>query len=161
MAPEVARLDAESRIALAADEVGVRAFLATVGGELIRPDVNRQSIGQPEVDDGVRVLELHPASASAEAYWARLHWTRYPHEAASVTFLDGPRGATGVARAWPMIPGYRAPVDICMPFTAEGYVTHPEWRFGPHAWTTTGNPFLRVIQQIHDDLDHRYQGRAA
>ena len=78
-----------------------------------------------------------------------------------MTFLNGPRGTAGVAHAWPMIPGYRAPNDICMPFTAEGYVTHPEWRLGPHAWAATGNPFLRVVQQLQDDLDYRYQGRAA
>lgn len=158
-------LDAESRIALAADEAEVHAFLSTVGGQLIWPLGDAQSSSrpadQPDVDDGVRVLDLHPASAATETFWARLIWSRYPYDAASVTFLDGPRGVIGVARAWPRIPGYRAPGDICMPFTAEGYRVHPEWRTGPHAWITTGNPFLRVAQQIQDDLDTRYEGRAA
>lgn len=146
-------INLESRLALADDTPEVHEFLATVGGELVGGE-------DPEGDDGVRWVALHPRSALEETFVARLTWTAYPHAPASITFTDGIRGVTGVVAAWPQAPGYRPPNDICMPFTAEGFALHPEWRTGPTAWSTQGNPFLWTVTQIQDDLDHRYQGRA-
>jgi hypothetical protein len=163
----VPALDAESRLALAADEPEVLQFLGEVGGRLTcratagaSADDAADSAGG-RADDAVRVLELHPASAKSETYWVRLQWTRYPYDPPSLTFLDGADGVPGRVSAWPVIAGYRAPNDICMPFCAEGFVTHPEWRTGPHAWVADGNPYLRTVMQLQDDLDYRYQGRAA
>ena len=59
------------------------------------------------------------------------------------------------------VPGYRAPGDICQPFTAEGFALHPDWASGPEAWSAEGNPFLRVVAQLQNDLYFRCQGRAA
>lgn len=147
-------LDIESQLALGEDTPAVVAFLAEHGGTLHGPV-------DPDTDDGVRWVELSPRSAATERYVACILWVAYPHHPPSVFFVDGVGGPRGVPRAWPNIPGYRPPGDICMPFTSEGFNTHPEWRTGPTAWSSAGNPFLRVATQLQDDLDNRYQGRAA
>lgn len=151
-------LDLESRLALAEDAAAIEAFLAPVAGRL-----HQQSPGAAGVieDDGARWIELHPAADPEQTYVVRLIWQTYPHAAPSVTFVHQVGDCPGNMAAWPRIPGYRAPNDICMPFTAEGYALHVEWTTGPQAWDRTGNPFLRVVTQIQDDLDNRYQGRAA
>jgi|GraSoiStandDraft_11_1057310.scaffolds.fasta_scaffold366497_2 hypothetical protein len=143
-------LDLESRLALEDDEPTVVAFLADHGGRVF------VQVGEP----AERWLVLRPAREPGEEYAARLKWTRHPHEPPSVTFTAGVGGPVGVMSAWPQIPGYRAPNDICMPFTAEGYALHVDWKTGPDAWDPTGNTYLRVATQLQDDLDHRYQGRA-
>ena len=147
-------LDAESILGLADDTPAVQQFVAEHLGTFHGPL-------DPEDDDGVRWVQLSPRATPTDRYVARIAWAQYPHAAPSVMFVDGVRGALGVASAWPKIAGYRAPGDICMPFTAEGYNVHPEWRQGPTAWQTTGNPFLRVVVQLQDDLDNRYEGAAA
>lgn len=143
-------IDEESRLNLEADEAAVREFLAEFGGELLR-DTN---------DAGVYWLSLRP-NAHEEVYVARVAWTRYPQAAPSVKFADKINGSLSVTHAWPLISAYRAPsFDICKPFTAEGYALHAEWRTGPQAWPTAGNPFLWVASQLQDDMNHRYQGRS-
>ncbi|MDQ6613306.1 MAG: hypothetical protein M3083_00685 [Actinomycetota bacterium] len=143
-------LDLESRLALEQDEPAVVEFLAHHGGRVFL------QVGEP----AVRWLAIRPATDPAQVYVARLTWLRHPHDPPSVTFTTGVGGEAGAVSAWPIIPGYRAPGDICMPFTAEGFGLHPDWRAGPDAWEPTGNPYLRVATQLQDDLDHRYQGRA-
>lgn len=143
--------DAETLLNLEDDEAAVREFLAAHDGRLVRD----------EHDPSVYWVDLRPRSAPAERYYARLAWSSYTHQPPSVTFADAIGGAIGVTRAWPQIPGYRAPVDICKPFTAEGFAVHPEWRTGPSAWPTDGNPFLWVVETLQYDLDHGYTGRAA
>jgi hypothetical protein len=146
-------IDAESRLNLDDDRPAVEEFLAEFGGELVqRPD---------DMNTGVHWIKLHPRSAPQETYVARVAWTRYPDAAPSVKFADAVGGSLGVVKAWPNCNGYRpGNFDICKPFTAEGFAVHPEWRTGPQAWRTTGNPFLFVVAQLQDDLNHRYQGRA-
>lgn len=146
-------IDEESRLNLDDDRPAVEEFLAEFGEELVqRPE---------DVNIGVYWIKLHPRSAPQETYVARVAWTRYPDAAPSVKFADAVGGSLGVVKAWPNCNGYRpGNFDICKPFTAEGFALHPEWRTGPHAWRTTGNPFLFVVAQIQDDLNHRYQGRA-
>jgi hypothetical protein len=61
--------------------------------------------------------------------------------------------------AWPIVPGYRAPKDICKPFTAEGFLAHHEWRTDSNRWSTTGNPFLFVTHELQADLNYSYSGR--
>jgi len=62
----------------------------------------------------------------------------------------------------PLVPGYRASsFDICSPLSREGYELHPEWKEGPTAWPTEGNPFLWVAETLQFHLDNEYQGRAA
>jgi hypothetical protein len=143
-------LDVESRLALARDEPAVVEFLSELDAN-VQTDLD---------DDAVRWLTLHPRSSPSEIYIARIIWSVYPHREPSVLFTDSVRGALGVQSAWPNIAGYRAPNDICMPFTVEGFNTHNEWRSGPQAWSALGNPYLRAVVQLQDDFDHRYQGRA-
>jgi hypothetical protein len=144
--------DQETLLNLAADEVAVAAFLAGNGGHLT-PD---------PADAAVYWLRTRPASVPSEIYYVRVAWSAYPHEAPSVKFADSVGGSVAVTSAWPVIPGYRpASFDICKPFTAEGYALHAEWRTGPDAWPTTGNPFLWVIEILQYDLDNHYSGRSS
>ncbi len=144
-------LDVESRLALIEDEAAVLDFLALHGGMVVTDPG----------DEAIRWVTLHPRATPAETYFVRLRWMSYPHAAPSVLFTTAVGGQTGVTSAWPQIPGYRPPNDICMPFTAEGLALHSEWNTGPDAWTPALNPYLRVITQLQDDLDNRYAGRAA
>ena len=139
-------MDAESTLALAADEAAVHAFLADNEGTM-------------ETDASVAALywlTLRPQAVPAEKFFVRLAWTLYPHRPPSVSFADGIGGALGIMHAWPLIAGYRAPGDICKPFTAEGFSLHPEW-----TWPVSGNPFLWVVTVLQDDFDTKYSGRAA
>lgn len=142
--------DAETLINLAEHEAAVAEFLAWNDGRLVRD----------EGDTSIYWLDMRPQSAPGERYYPRLVWRVYPQAAPSVLFADGIGGQLGVLRVWPKITGYRAPNDICKPFTAEGYALHPDWATGPDAWPTDGNPFLWVVEILQYDLDHGYSGRA-
>jgi hypothetical protein len=139
-------MDTETALALADDEIAVNSFLAENGGAMAR---------DPAVP-GEYWLTLRPRPSPHEQFYVRVAWTVYPHRAPSVLFADCVGGALGIARAWPSISGYRAPKDICKPFTAEGFALHTEW-----VWPTSGNPFLWVVTVLQDDLDTKYVGRAA
>ena len=144
--------DQESLLNLAADEVAVAAFLVGNGGHLTRDGK----------DPAVYWLRMRPASTPSEIYYVRVAWPAYPHEAPSVKFACSIGGSLTVASAWPVIPGYRpASFDICKPMTAEGYALHAEWRTGPEAWPTAGNPFLWVAEMLQYDLDNHYGGRSS
>jgi hypothetical protein len=144
-------LDVESTMALAEDEPAVATFLEEHGGRVDHSDV--------AVEDGIRWVSLHPRAEPQECFVARLAWSIYPHRPPSIAFCDGVGGPTNVMGAWPRIPGYRAPNDICMPFTAEGFALHPDWANGPNGWRPSPNPYLRVVTQLQDDLDCRCTGR--
>jgi hypothetical protein len=143
-------IDLESRLNLEADREAVAALLAEHGGRLHQ---------DPE-DGACYWLELHPVSDPPEAFYVRVLWTRYPDDPPSVKFATAVGGSVDVTRAWPQIPGYRpGSFDICMPFTAEGFNVHPEWRETSEAWRTSGSPFLWVAQTLQRDLNQRYGGR--
>lgn len=143
-------LTLESQLNLQADAEPVAALLRTRGGRLHSdPD-----------DQGRFWLEMHPHRDPDETFVARVAWTAYPDEPPSVKFATEVGGRLDVITAWPVIPGYRPQsLDICMPFTAEGFVTHPEWRTSAEAWPSSGNPFLWVASTLQRDLDQRYSGR--
>jgi hypothetical protein len=144
--------DQETLLNLAADEMAAAAFLAGNGGHLTRDPA----------DAAVYWLRMRPAGVPSEIYYVWVAWSAYPHKAPSVKFADSVGGSVTVTSAWPVIPGYRpASFDICKPFTAEGYALHAEWRTGPDAWPTTGNPFLWVTEILQYDLDNHYSGRSA
>jgi len=144
--------DQESLLNLAADEVAVAAFLAGNGGHLTRDGK----------DAAVYWPRMRPVGAPLEIYYVRVAWSAYPHQAPSVKFADSIGGSLAVTSAWPVIPAYRpASFDICKPMTAEGYALHAEWRTGPDAWPTTGNPFLWVAEMLQYDLDNHYGGRSS
>ncbi len=145
-------LDAESRINLEMDEVAVRAFLTERGGRLDRDPT----------EAGTYWLTITPRSEQHERYVVRVAWTTYPHDPPSVRFATEAGGSLTTTSAWPTIPGYRpGSFDICKPFTAEGFNIHPEWRAGPEAWRTSGNPFVHVATTIQYDVDNNYTGRSA
>src|SRR5207237_1234795 len=104
---------------------------------------------------------IQPADRTRPPFTARLAWTVYPGRPPSLLFAAAVGGATGAAAGWPAAPGYRAPGDVCKPFTAEGQNLHPEWAAGPHAWRAVGNPFLHVVETVQDDIDRVAGGRAA
>ena len=138
-------MDVESRLALADHEPAVIAFL----------EENEGALDRDGAVDGQYWLTLRPKSTPQERFYVCLAWSVYPHRPASVRFADAVGGAFGVPHAWPSIPNYRVPNDICKAFTAEGYAAHPEWR-----WSTDGNPFLWTVTVLQDDLDTKYTGRA-
>jgi hypothetical protein len=144
-------VDLESRLRLEVDEVGVGRFLAERGGRLVRRD-----------DDpiGLYWAVFQPAQADVAPFTARILWSIYRDRPPSVLFADGVDGVTSAVSSWPAANGYRAPNDVCKPFTAEGQALHTEWTIGHHRWRAEGNPFLFVVETMQDDID-RVAGRRA
>lgn len=144
-------MDTESLLNLSSDESAVGVRLSESGGELSRES--------PQ--SGVYWLRMHPRHHSSEEYFVRIAWSRYPRSPPSVKFADKIGGNLNVTKAWPVIAGYRpGSFDICKPFTSEAFALHPEWQRGPEAWSSSGNPFLWVIENLQNDLDNNYVGRA-
>lgn len=141
-------VDTESSLNLKADFSAVAQFVTE----------NKGLISDNETS-GIYWLTLHPKDAPAESYIARVEWESYPHMPPSVSYVNEVGGSESTMSAWPTISGYRAPKDICKPFTAEGYKAHPEWVNGSEAWVTKGNPFLFVVNTLQADLDYSYTGR--
>jgi hypothetical protein len=141
-----------TQLNLEADEEAVVVALDDYDGTLFRDTATA----------GLYWLVLKRNAPPREMFCARIAWSGYPEAPPSVRFTDGIGGPWNVNRAWPNIPGYRiGSFDICQPFTEEGFALHPEWRTGPHAWRTTGNPFHYVVNRLQLDLNNRYQGRHA
>jgi len=141
---------ADTLLTLEADEEAVVLLLEEHDGQLRHEDET------PEV----YWLTMHPADQPEESFYVRVAWTAYPDQPPSVRFAECIGGHIHVNRAWPNIPGYRlGSFDICKPFTAEGYAAHPEWVNGPERWTSSGNPFLFVVETLQNDLDFAFQGR--
>jgi hypothetical protein len=145
-------LDRESELSLATDAPAVAGFLAGRGGQLHEP-----LEGDPEA----WWAQLRPASDAEETYFARIAWSVYPGAPPSVKFARAICGALDDAGAWPLIPGYRpGSLDICKPFTAEGFALHPDWAATSQAWTGEGNVFLVVVRELQRNLNGpSYDGR--
>jgi hypothetical protein len=146
-------VDLESRLRLAGDVRAVEDFLALTAGRLHHRDQD---------PDGLFWAEVQPSNGERAAFVARIEWTVYPHRPPSLVFVESV-GASGIGgpNVWPGADGYRyGSNDVCKPFTAEGQQLHPEWGTGPHAWRSTGNPFLYVVENVQDDVD-RVDGRRA
>jgi hypothetical protein len=145
-------MDIESEIALGRDVPAVEEFLSSTAGRLVRRD---------EDAAGLYWAVIQPTDRTRAPFVARIAWTVYPHRQPSVLFAPQIGAATGDPRGWPAAAGYRAPNDICKPFTAEGRALHAEWATGPHAWRVTGNPFLFVAENLVDDINRVGGVRAA
>ena len=130
-------MDIESRLRLERDLRPVEEYLEATGGTLVQRDED-----PPGLYWVVIVLDKGPP------FIARLAWAVYPARAPSVLFANEVGGTTTDASAWPNASGYRAPNDVCKPFTAEGQQLHPKWAGSPHAWRPDGNPFLYVVETI-------------
>jgi hypothetical protein len=141
----------ESKLALEADLPAV-VEAAVEAGASIEKDAN---------EDLVYWLTMSPSAAPEETFNARIGWTAYPQRPPSVKFAERIAGPLDVVSAWPVIPGYRPEaLDICQPFTAEGFGVHPEWESAAEAWQESGNPFLAVVTRLLHDITDRYQRRA-
>lgn len=145
-------MDLESRLRLERDVPAVKAFLEPLGGDVVHRDVD---------GDGLYWIALQPRDATADAFIARIAWTIYPSRPPSLLFATAVGGPTTDPRAWPAAPGYRAPGDVCKPFTAEGQALHPDWGNGPNRWRSEGNPFLYVVETVQSDIDRACGRRAA
>jgi hypothetical protein len=145
-------LDRESELSLAADAPAAAAFLAGRGGTL-----HDTTATEP----GTWWAELHPASEPQQTFYARIGWSVYPGAAPSVKFAMEIGGPLGDPAAWPVVPGYRpTSLDICKPFTAEGFAIHPDWAQSSQAWIGDGNPFLAIVRELQRNLNSTdYQGR--
>lgn len=107
------------------------------------------------------LVTMSPASAPKEQFQARLLWTKYPDDAPSLKFRDPVTGRLDLPQAWPIVRGFRPQsLDACVNWCLEGFVLHPEWKTDPRfRWNPTGNPLLRVLRQLQEELDDYYQGR--
>jgi hypothetical protein len=145
-------MDIESEIALARDVPRVEEFLSSTGGRLVL---------RAEDVAGLYWAVIQPTHRTRAPFVARIEWTVYPHRQPSVLFAPQIGATTSDPRGWPAAGGYRAPNDICKPFTAEGQALHGDWATGPHAWRSTGNPFLFVVENLVDDINRVGGVRAA
>ena len=152
-------MDYESHLRLEGDAVAVRAALDAAGGQLVRRNGNAEP-ADPADPPGLYWAVIRPAARNTAVFVARLLWTVYPDRPPSLQFATAVGGLTDVASAWPAAQGYRAPADVCKPFTAEGQALHGEWASGPHAWRSEGNPFLYVIETLQADIDRVKGARA-
>lgn len=143
-------MDLESRLRIESDLPAVEAHLVAAGGALVR---------RSEDPDGLFWVIV--AAGNGPSFVVRLAWEVYPSRPPSVLFAVDVGGATTEPTAWPNASGYRAPNDICKPFTAEGQRLHPEWAGSAHAWRPDGNPFLYVVETIDADLRRVKGARAA
>ncbi|MFG1955579.1 hypothetical protein [Micromonospora sp. NPDC048830] len=145
-------LDIESTITLARDVPPVEELLHSNGGRLVH---------RAEDPAGLYWAVIQPTAPGSTQFVARIFWTVYPHRPPSLLFAPAIGQPTSDARGWPAASGYRAPNDICKPFTAEGQALHVEWATGPHAWRNTGNPFLFVVENLVEDINRVGGARAA
>lgn len=145
-------MDIESTITLERDVPPVEEFLSSTGGRLVHRE---------EDPVGLYWAVIQPSAAPSAPFIARISWVVYPHRPPSLLFVPDVGQATNDPRGWPAASGYRAPNDICKPFTAEGQALHPEWATGPHSWRNTGNPFLFVVENLVEDINRVRGARAA
>jgi hypothetical protein len=145
-------IDRESELNLARDAPAAAEFLASRGGCLHGPQAT---------DPDAWWAQLHPAAGPAETFFARISWSTYPGTPPSVKFATTLAGALSDPAAWPVVAGFRpTQLDICMPFTAEGFALHPDWASTNQAWSGDGNPFLAVVRELQRGLNSpSYQGR--
>lgn len=154
-------MDYESQLRLENDAVAVRAALEASGGRLIHRAGHPESPDAPQDPPELYWAMVQPPAPDTPPFVARLIWSVYPDRPPSLRFASEVGGPTTAPSAWPAAPGYRAPVDVCKPFTAEGQALHPEWASGEHAWPSEGNPFLYVIENVQSDIDRVDGARAA
>lgn len=152
-------MDYESQLRLESDAAAVRVALEAAGGQLVRRDRDAGD-AEPADPPGLYWAVIQPAAPATDVFVARLLWTVYPDRPPSLLFATEVGGLTNIPSAWPAAQGYRAPGDVCKPFTAEGQALHSEWGSGPHAWRSEGNPFLYVVETVQTDIDRAKGGRA-
>lgn len=142
--------ESEARLALESDVAELRSAGSERGWVIVGHN------------DLVVVVDL-VSRIDREGYRLRLSCDGYPDRAPSIKPIDPVTGSADDIRAWPSCDGFRPVGDICMPLTAEGFALHPEWMNDPALrWVSTGNPILRVLEELQAQLDNptKYRGRA-
>ena len=122
------------------------------------PDASRWKL---EVPSDMEVLVTLKPAAHNDIYQARLLWSRYPDAPPSLKFRDPVTGRLDLPQAWPQCRGFRpGSLDACVNWCSEGFTIHPEWvNDQRYCWNPAGNPLLRVLRQLQEELDEHYQGR--
>lgn len=123
------------------------------------PDAVRWQLEQPgplEIS-----AAMHPASNPTEIFHASLIWASYPNQPPSLKFRDPATGRLDLPAAWPIVRGFRpTSLDACVNWCLEGLNLHPEWKTDPRfRWDPRGNPLLRILRTLQDELDEHFQGR--
>lgn len=140
----------ESHLALDDDMKAIRAAAKVFGWRIV------------EHQDLVFVIDM-TSQVDKETYRLRFVCTGYPGIAPSIKPVDPESLRSDVVSAWPACDGFRPVSDLCMPLSAEGYALHPEWGRDPSfAWISSGNPALRVLEELQALLNNssKYRGRA-
>jgi hypothetical protein len=153
-------VDYESQLRLEGDAIAVRAALEAVGGQLTHRHGSLAESDAPVDPPGLYWAVIQPSEPDFAVFVARVLWTVYPDRPPSLLFATEIGGPTNVGAAWPAAQGYRAPNDVCKPFTAEGQSLHGEWASGPNSWRSEGNPFLYVIETVQTDINRAKGARA-
>src|SRR4051812_47304488 len=106
-------------------------------------------------------VTLISAKAPDEVFQARLLWNVYPGEPPSLKFRDLQSGGLDVPSAWPNVRGFRPPtLDACVNYCSEGFALHPEWVKDLNLkWQANGNPLLRVLRTLQNEIDEHFTGR--
>ncbi len=144
---------------MTADELSVLNLKDDYEAVLQLPDAERWAL---DLLGSLEVLStMAPTPAAHELFQARWLWGKYPDEAPSLKFRDPDTGRLDVASAWPVVRGFRPQsLDACVNWCSEGFALHPEWRRDPRmAWDSHGNPLLRVLRTLQDELDTQFQRR--
>ena len=103
---------------------------------------------------------MHPLSKPEELFKARLRWNDLM-KAPSLKFIDMATGGDGSPAAWPKCFGFRPGcLDACLPWTAEGHVTHGEWAgSAANAFPRVEAPVQFALLNVQSSLDNSFQGR--
>lgn len=106
-------------------------------------------------------ITVSSAKAPEEFFQARLKWSVYPGEPPSLKFRDPETGRLDLPSAWPVVHGFRPQsLDACVNWCAEGFALHPEWKNDANLkWNTAGNPLLKVVRTLQQELDRYYEKR--
>lgn len=130
--------------------------------EVLECDARRWTI-ERKVDSLEVLASMSPQGAPQEGFQVRLLWGKYPGDPPSLKFRDPETGRLDLVKAWPNFPGARPQsFDTCVNYSAEGFGLHPEWRNDPaNRWDPKGNPLLRVLRTLQEQLDFHFGGRAA
>lgn len=154
-------MDFESQLRLERDAAVVAATLEATGGKLVHRALDSTGPDSATDPPGLYWAVIQPDEPGTGPFITRIAWSVYPDRPPSVLFATEVGGPTNVTNAWPAANGYRAPNDICKPFTAEGQALHVEWASGATAWRSDGNPFLYVVENVTDDINRVRGARAS
>ena len=103
---------------------------------------------------------MHSANDPGQLYKARLRWEDY-FAPPSLKYINMLNGSDSDPTAWPRCAGFRpGSLDSCIPLTAEGHKTHPEWcRSAVTRYPVVEVPMQYALMQLQIILDNSYNGR--